>query len=73
MLACSDGWLLGPYVDYERMGDVGDVVVVPCGWLLGEDGDTLRIYYGAAGTSVRVATASLAALLAALLASLGRL
>jgi predicted GH43/DUF377 family glycosyl hydrolase len=37
--------------------------VFSCGWLLLDDGDTLRIYYGAADTSVCVATASLTALL----------
>ena len=40
-----------------------DQVVFSCGWLLLDDGDTLRIYYGAADTSVCVATASLTALL----------
>ena len=52
-----------PQAPYERVGDVGNVVF-PCGWILGDDGDTLRVYYGAADTSVCVATASLAALLA---------
>ena len=65
VIARSDEWLFGPHAAYERMGDVGDVVF-PCGWLLDDDGDTLRIYYGAADTSVCVATASLAALLASL-------
>lgn len=65
MIARSDEWLFGPQAPCERMGDVGDVVF-PCGWLLDDDGDTLRIYYGAADTSVCVATASLTALLASL-------
>jgi predicted GH43/DUF377 family glycosyl hydrolase len=60
VLARSTEWLFGPDAPYERTGDV-DQVVFPCGWLL--DGDTLRIYYGAADTSVCVATASLTALL----------
>jgi len=38
-------------------------VVFPCGTTLGPDGDTLRVYYGAADTSIAVATASLARLL----------
>ena len=63
VLARSSEWLFGPDAPYERMGDVHDVVF-PCGWLLDDDGDTLRVYYGAADTSVCVATASLAALLA---------
>ena len=58
VLARSSEWMFGPGRPYERTGDV-DQVVFPCGWLLAEDGDTLRIYYGAADTSVCVATASL--------------
>lgn len=63
VLARSSEWIFGPEEPYERSGDV-DQVVFPCGWLLLEDGDTLRVYYGAADTSVCVATASLGALLA---------
>jgi predicted GH43/DUF377 family glycosyl hydrolase len=62
VLARSSEWIFGPRAPYERAGDVSDVVF-PCGWLLGDDGDTLRVYYGAADTSVCVATASLSALL----------
>ena len=62
VLARSSEWIFGPDAPYERTGDVGQVVF-SCGWLLLDDGDTLRIYYGAADTSVCVATASLAALL----------
>ena len=62
VLARSNEWIFGPEAPYERSGDVPEVVF-PCGWLLGEDGDTLRIYYGAADSSVCIATASLASLL----------
>jgi predicted GH43/DUF377 family glycosyl hydrolase len=62
VLARSNEWIFGPDAPYERTGDVGQVVF-SCGWLLLEDGDTLRVYYGAADTSVCVATASLTALL----------
>ena len=62
VLARSSEWILGPDAPYERTGDVGQVVF-SCGWLLLDDGDTLRIYYGAADTSVCLATASLSALL----------
>jgi len=62
VLARSREWLFGPETPYERIGDV-DQVVFSCGWQLDDDGDTLRIYYGAADTSICVATASLAALL----------
>jgi len=63
VLARSSEWIFGPHASYERSGDVPDVVF-PCGWLLDDDGDTVRIYYGAADTSVCVATGSLSALLA---------
>jgi predicted GH43/DUF377 family glycosyl hydrolase len=61
-LARSSEWVFGPDAPYERAGDVPEVVF-PCGWLLEDDGDTLRLYYGAADTSICVATASLTALL----------
>lgn len=62
LLARSDEWLFGPEAPYERTGDVSQVVF-PTGWVVGDDGDTVRIYYGAADTSVCVATASVAELL----------
>jgi beta-1,4-mannooligosaccharide/beta-1,4-mannosyl-N-acetylglucosamine phosphorylase len=62
VIARSSEWIFGPDAPYERIGDV-DQVVFSCGWRLLDDGDTLRIYYGAADTSICVATASLAALL----------
>jgi predicted GH43/DUF377 family glycosyl hydrolase len=63
VLARSTEWLFGPDADYERIGDV-DQVVFPCGWCVLDDGDTIRIYYGAADTSICVASASKSALLA---------
>ncbi len=62
LLARSSEWIFGPRAPYERSGDVSDVVF-PCGWVLDDDGDTLFVYYGAADTSVCVATVSLSALL----------
>ena len=62
VLARSSEWIFGPRAPYERAGDVSDVVF-PCGWVVDDDGDTLFVYYGAADTSVCVATANLAALL----------
>jgi hypothetical protein len=53
-LARSSEWLFGPDADYERVGDV-DQVVFSCGWRLLDDQDTIRIYYGAADTSICVA------------------
>jgi predicted GH43/DUF377 family glycosyl hydrolase len=54
----GDEWVFGPETSYERFGDVGDVAF-PCGTTLGDDGDTLRMYYGAADTCVALATGSL--------------
>jgi predicted GH43/DUF377 family glycosyl hydrolase len=61
VLQRADEWLFTPSEEYERQGDV-DEVVFPCGWLL--DGDTVRLYYGAADTCLAIATAPLADLLA---------
>ncbi|MBN2415514.1 glycosidase [bacterium] len=58
----SDEWLFGPEASYERSGDV-DNVVFPCGATICPDGDTIHIYYGAADTSVAVATGSKTAIL----------
>lgn len=55
-------WVFSPVEHYEREGDV-DNVVFPCGYVLDPDGDTLRLYYGAADTSVALATASVRTLL----------
>lgn len=52
----TDQWVFGPRATYEREGDVDDVVF-PCGWVL--DGETIRMYYGAADFSMAVATADL--------------
>lgn len=62
LLARSSEWVFGPREPYELSGDV-PAVVFPCGWLLDDDGDTLRLYYGAADSSICLATASLRALL----------
>ena len=59
----GDNWVFGPETHYERNGDVGNVAF-PCGYTLGDDGDTLNIYYGAADTSIALATASVKQLLA---------
>jgi len=62
VVARSNEWVFGPSTHYERTGDVADVVF-PCGWILDDDGDTIRMYYGAADSVVCLATASLKALL----------
>ena len=61
-LARSDEWMFGPQEPYEQFGDVGNVVF-PCGYTVAPDGDTLRIYYGAADTRIALATASIRVLL----------
>ncbi len=58
----STRWIMGPERDYERTGDVGDVVF-PCGYTIGEDGDTLSFYYGAADTTIALVTGSIRELL----------
>ncbi|MFO7637828.1 MAG: glycosidase [bacterium] len=62
VLLRGDEWVFGPRETYERQGDVGDVVF-PCGCTLGPDRDTLNIYYGAADTSIGLATARVSELL----------
>jgi predicted GH43/DUF377 family glycosyl hydrolase len=62
-LARGASWLFGPEASYERAGDVGNVAF-PCGYTVGDDGDSLRLYYGAADTSVAVASGSIRQLLA---------
>ena len=51
-------WVFGPETEYEMRGDVGQVTF-PCGTTTCEDGDTLNLYYGAADTSIALATGSL--------------
>jgi predicted GH43/DUF377 family glycosyl hydrolase len=62
-LARGDSWIFGPEAEYERRGDVDDVAF-PCGYTVGADRDTLRIYYGAADTCVALATGSIRRILA---------
>lgn len=54
----GDAWVFGPEAPYECMGDVPNVTF-PCGSTLADDGDTIHLYYGAADTTVAVATGSL--------------
>lgn len=59
----GEEWIFGPDAGYERMGDVG-YVAFPCGSTLGADGDTISLYYGAADTSIALATGSITEMLA---------
>ncbi len=63
VLRRSDEWVLGPAAPYEREGDV-DQVVFPCGWTVRPEDDRLFLYYGAADSTVALATASLSEVLA---------
>ena len=54
----GNSWIFGPEAPYERCGDVNDVVF-PCGQTIGADGDTINLYYGAADTSIALATGSI--------------
>ena len=58
VLRRSAEWILGPRAPYERIGDVGDVVF-PSGAIVYKETDQLNLYYGAADSSVAVATAKL--------------
>jgi len=58
LLRRSDEWVLGPQAQYERVGDVSDVVF-PTGAVVQKESDELRLYYGAADCTVAVATAKL--------------
>jgi predicted GH43/DUF377 family glycosyl hydrolase len=58
----GDSWMFGPETWYERGGDVSDVVF-PCGQTIDEDGDTIILYYGAADSTMALATGSIRALL----------
>ena len=59
----GDEWVFGPETPYECAGDVG-YVTFPCGYTIGDDGDAIHLYYGAADTSVALATGSIAQVLA---------
>ncbi len=59
----GDEWVFGPEAAYECAGDVGNVTF-PCGYTIDDDGDTLNLYYGAADTSIALATGSIDQLLA---------
>jgi predicted GH43/DUF377 family glycosyl hydrolase len=58
----SSEWIFGPEEGFEQDGDV-DNVVFPCGYTLAPDGDTLRLYYGAADMKIGMATSSVCAML----------
>lgn len=58
----GDEWIFAAEEDYERVGDVGNVVF-PCGHVVAPDGDTLRLYYGGADSCIAMATTKISTLL----------
>jgi beta-1,4-mannooligosaccharide/beta-1,4-mannosyl-N-acetylglucosamine phosphorylase len=54
----GDEWVLGPSATYERIGDVSDVIF-PNGATIYKETDQINLYYGAADSTVAVATAKL--------------
>jgi predicted GH43/DUF377 family glycosyl hydrolase len=59
----GDEWVFAPEAPYELSGDVANVVF-PCGYTVAKDGDTMNLYYGAADTSICLATGSIRQMLA---------
>ena len=62
ILRRGDEWIFGPQAAYEKEGDVGGAVF-PCGWILDEATGKVKMFYGAADTSIALATANLRDLL----------
>ncbi len=67
----GESWIFGPEAPYEREGDVANVAF-PCGYTIGDDGDLLSLYYGAADTSIALATGRISSLLRWLRENRGR-
>ena len=68
VLRRTDEWVLAPSASYEREGDVPNAIF-PCGLIHDVAQDELRLYYGAADTSICLATASFDETLATVLAA----
>jgi predicted GH43/DUF377 family glycosyl hydrolase len=59
----GQSWIMTPLEPYEIQGDVSNVIF-PCGYTIGDDGDTINLYYGASDTCMCLATGSIKQLLA---------
>ena len=66
VLRRATDWIFAPHAPYERQGDVANAIF-PCGLLHDDASGELRLYYGAADTSICLATAQLGDLLGAVL------
>ena len=53
-----DEWVLGPSEDYELLGDVPGVVF-PCGLIHDAPTGVLRLYYGAADSTIAMAESTM--------------
>lgn len=62
MIRRSEEWVFGPKESYERVGDVPGVTF-PSGAIVDKETDELRLYYGAADTSVGLAIADMGELI----------
>ena len=58
----TNSWILTPQADYETTGHVQNVCF-PCGCLINEDNDEIRIYYGASDEFICLASGSLSELI----------
>ena len=70
VLRRASDWIFAPLKSYERQGDVANVIF-PCGLIHDPLSGELRLYYGAADTSICLATAQLEDLMAAVMAAPG--
>jgi predicted GH43/DUF377 family glycosyl hydrolase len=64
----TPNWVLAPNEHYERQGDVPNALF-PCGLIHDRERAELRLYYGAADTSICLAVASFDEVLATVAAS----
>ena len=64
IIGCMNSWILTPQAPYELSGHV-DNVCFPCGCIVDEDMDEIKIYYGAADECICLATGSLKELIEA--------
>ena len=62
VLGMTDGWILSPDTEYEFMGNCQNTVFAT-GCIVDEEKDLVRVYYGAADTTIALASGSLTELL----------
>ncbi len=65
VLGRASDWVFGPLAPYERQGNAPNTVF-PCGLIHAPQSGEVRLYYGAADTSICLATAHIDELLAAI-------